>query len=171
MTGNSLGWALASVLFLGGVNWVATEIIVTSVIFEDVREAVIKLGARVEERHPRIGRKVSYFCKCALCVGIWIGFAEAIVLGGPLHPGGIWAWSAFIVNGLIYKFVGHLLLQVNAAFHNAVELLQQHVRLTKNRATISRIEALERSATSPYVDQNGSPIDTAPTPAEEPARV
>lgn len=129
--------ALLLILALGAVNWIATEIIASSVIFKDVREAVDKVGERIVGRFPRIGEKVCYFLKCALCVGVWIGFAEAAVFGGPLHPEGMWAWSAFIANGLLYKAPGHLLLQINAWFHNRVELL-------KHLAEAARYEAQDR---------------------------
>lgn len=129
---------LLLVLFLGAVNWVATEIVVTSVIFEDVRKLVDKLGRRIETRFPRAGSKVRYFVKCPLCVGVWIGFVEAAAFGGPLHPHGIWAvWAAFVANGLLYKAPGHLLLQVNAWFHHRVEL-------TKQQASLAELEVSER---------------------------
>lgn len=126
---------LLLVLFLGAVNWVTTEIVVTSVIFKDVREAADKLGTRIKQKHPRIGEKVCYFLKCALCVGVWIGFIEAAAFGGPLHPHGVWAaWAAFVANGLLYKAPGHLLLQLNGLFHNLVELLKWRADAAKNEA-------------------------------------
>ncbi len=133
MTLDSRGLLL--VLFLGGVNWMATEIVVTSVIFEDVRRAVDRFGKHIGRRFPQVGKKLCYFVKCALCVGVWIGFIEAFAFGGPLHPHGIWAaWAAFIANGLLYKAPGHLLLQVNAWFHHRVELTKWQADLAKQEA-------------------------------------
>jgi len=130
MTLDSRGLLL--VLFLGAVNWVTTEIVVTSVIFKDLRDAADKLGTRIKKRYPRIGEKVCYFLKCALCVGVWIGFIEAAAFGGPLHPHGEWAaWATFLANGLLYKAPGHLLLQLNGWFHNRVELLKWQAEAAK----------------------------------------
>ena len=78
--------ALLLVLGLGLVNWIAVEVIVTSVVFKDLREVVDRLGRHIKSRHPRIGEKVCYFLTCALCVGVWVGFVEASVFGGPLQP-------------------------------------------------------------------------------------
>lgn len=121
---------LAYVLMFGAVNWVATEIVVNSVIFKDIREKVGTWGNRVKVRYPRTGEKISYFLTCALCVGVWIGFIEAAVFGGPLHTDIPWlSWSMFVANGLAYKAVGHLLLQINGWFHNRNELMKQQVAL------------------------------------------
>lgn len=148
---------LLLVLFLGGVNWIATEIVVTSVIFEDAREVVDKFGKWVRKRFPRTGRKVCYFLKCALCVGVWIGFIEAAAFGGPLHPHGTWAvWAAFIANGLLYKAPGHLLLQINGWFHNRVELMKWQALLAKGEAC-EREELAELGNTTPQQDRSQVP--------------
>jgi|GEM_PF-3713904 len=125
---------LSFVFFLGAVNWIVTLMLVSALIFEDLRELFDKLGKRVEKRHPRVGRKISDFFKCALCVGVWIGFIQAGLFGGPLRLEGGWAWATFIANGLLYKAVGHLLLQVNAWFHGRVELLKWLARCAEHEA-------------------------------------
>lgn len=139
-----VGMALA----LGVVNWVATEIVVTSVIFEDIRRVVDGLGKRLKPRHPCLSRKVCYFLNCALCVGIWIGFIEAFAFGGPLQPHGLWAsWAAFIANGLLYKAPGHVLLQLNAWFHNRNELFKAQIQLVRRQTDSESLEASWGSAT------------------------
>ena len=110
---------MLTVLYLGIVNWMATVIITESVIFEDFRDMVRRYGKSLEANHPRIGRKVCYFVTCALCMGTWIGFIEAIVFDGPLR---FW-WLSFIANGLLYKGIGHLFLQLNALAHHMVTRL------------------------------------------------
>lgn len=127
---NPEGFAL--VAFLGLVNWIATEVIVTSVIFKDVREVMDRLGKRVSQRSPRLGEKICYFLKCALCVGVWVGFIQAAFFSGPLQLEGWWSWATFIANGLLFKGAGHLFLQVNGWFHNRIELMKSQVQAIKS---------------------------------------
>lgn len=135
------------VVGFGLVNWIATEIVVNSVVFEDVRELVSGFGRRVHKRHPRIGHKITYFTGCCLCVGVWVGFIEALVFGGPLQIHAGWlAWASFIANGLAYKAVGHLLLQVNGSFHNGVELLKQKAALAAHAVHNAEVEQLKAAA-------------------------
>lgn len=108
---------LTTVLFLGLVNWIATIIITESVIFEDVRAYVERRGKLLEATHPRAGRKLSYFVTCALCMGTWVGLVEALCFGGPLSFGIL----SFVANGLLFKALGHLFLQVNALAHHKVQ--------------------------------------------------
>lgn len=109
--------SLTTVFFLGLINWIATIIIVESVIFEDVRAFIERRGKLLEHNHPRAGRKLSYFITCALCTGTWVGFVEALCFGGPLSFGIL----SFIANGLLFKALGHLFLQVNALAHHKVQ--------------------------------------------------
>lgn len=104
---------LATVVFLGLVNWIATIIIVESVIFEDVRSFIQRRGKLLEATRPALGRKLGYVITCALCTGTWVGFVEALCFGGPLRFGVL----SFIANGLLFKAIGHLFLQVNAFAH------------------------------------------------------
>lgn len=110
---------LTTVLYLGLINWIATIIIVESVLFEDVRGWIQRRGKLLEETRPAVGRKVSYVITCALCTGTWIGFVEALCFGGPLSFGIL----SFIANGLLFKALGHLFLQVNALAHHRVQEL------------------------------------------------
>lgn len=92
---------METIIAAGLVNWIATLIIVEGVIFDDARRWVTR-------RADRAGWwKLSYLVTCHLCAGTWVGFALALVVRGPL-PGG------FIVNGLAYKAVGHITLEVTA---------------------------------------------------------
>lgn len=133
----------ALLLALGLGNWIATEIFVASVICEDLREWGVKFGQRVEAKLPRLGRKIVYFTRCALCVGIWIGFAQAAVFGGPFRPQGGWFnWTAcFVANALACKGIGHLLLQLNAVAHHYVQLLTWRTRRTEWEAKEKKAEA------------------------------
>jgi len=137
MSATITGVSALFVLFLGLVNWVATEIVVTSIIFKDIREWTDNLGMRLKKRHPRTGEKLCYFLKCALCVGVWIGFVEALVFDGPLHSQLTWiGWAAFVANGLLYKGVGHLLLQVNAWFHHRIDLMKVDVQMKQREIAL-----------------------------------
>lgn len=109
------------VIFLGLVNWIATIIITESVIFEDVRSVVTSRADCIGRRHPSIGRKLRYFVTCALCMGTWVGFIQAICFGGPLEFG----YLSFVANGLLYKAIGHLFLQINAWFHVTIQNKQE----------------------------------------------
>lgn len=112
--------AVLGVFALGLVNWVVTVIITQNKVCEDVRDAVECFGKWLEPKSKRIGSKVRYFASCPMCVGVWLGFAEAAAFGGPLHPHP--AWAAWIANGLLYKAVGHLVLQMSAVLHNVSEM-------------------------------------------------
>jgi hypothetical protein len=104
---------------LGLINWLVTVLVTQNKVFEDVRSLVTRCGEWIEPRCRPIGSKVRYFASCPMCVGAWIGFAEAAAFGGPLHPHP--SWASWIANGLLYKAVGHLILQVSAVLHNASE--------------------------------------------------
>lgn len=87
------------VLYLGLVTWLATLIIVEGKIFDTPRQWVVSYAPG----------KLSYLVTCHLCAGTWVGFALAAVAGGPF--GG---WAAIVLNGLLYKAIGHLVLEVVA---------------------------------------------------------
>lgn len=76
---------------------------------EQAIEAGRTLDARLSkaERAGRTARrwhKVAYLFHCHLCLGLWIGWAVALVIPGPLPH--------FLLNGLLYKAVGHVVLEV-----------------------------------------------------------
>lgn len=101
------------VLYLGLVCWLATTVIVESVLFAPARVSVQRWAVR-HGRPRRGGRRPSwrdslaYLVGCHLCTGIWVGLAIALVAGGPFdQPLVGWALS-----GLTYKAIGHLVLEV-----------------------------------------------------------
>ena len=88
---------LSYLLVAGLVNWIATLVLVEGKIFEPVRNAVS-------------GEYLSYFVRCHLCTGVWVGIAEAVAftaLGAPVPFAG---WWLVLANALAFKAVGHLIL-------------------------------------------------------------
>jgi hypothetical protein len=86
-----------NVLWLGLANWMAAYIITQGAVFQPVRDLV----HRHTHHRPR-AHHLSYLTACFLCAGVWVGFAEAAVFGGPFR-----GWAAIIINGLVYKAIGH----------------------------------------------------------------
>lgn len=86
------------VAVMGLVNWLATLIVVEGVIFDEPREWLAQ----------RLPLKLSYLLSCHLCAGVWVGFALALVVPGPIEAGVM----SVVVNGIAYKAVGHLVLEV-----------------------------------------------------------
>lgn len=83
------------VLYAGLVVWIITMVCVESELFRPVRECCPKRF------------KLDYLTSCALCTGVWVGWAVAGVLAllgahGPL-PG-------VLLNGLLYKGAAHWML-------------------------------------------------------------
>jgi hypothetical protein len=87
MGGNDV--QVSRVVYLGLVNWIITLIVTRSSLFAPIRVAAAEL-------HPRLGELAT----CPLCAGTWVGFYQALIVGGPL-PGAFW-------NGLLYKAVAEL---------------------------------------------------------------
>lgn len=83
---------LLIVLLLGVVNWIATKILIEGHIFEPVRQQVARVPG------------FSKFPTCALCVGTWVGIAEAAVFGGPLA-----GMTGFVANALVFKGLGEVI--------------------------------------------------------------
>ena len=145
--------SLSVLLYASLINWVATYILVSGVIFEDYRNWVKGIAKRIQRRAPRTGKQLAYLVSCALCMGTWVGFALAVVLPGPVHPRHPWwapSWMiatvAIILNGLLYKAVGHLFLQVNGWFHSRIELMNSE---TKANRVISESESDPERAKEP----------------------
>lgn len=95
------------VLALGLVVWLATTIIVEGVVFDRPRNW---LGEKAKTNG--VAHWFHELLTCHLCTGVWVGFALAIVAGGPFPE-----WWGVIVNGLLYKAVGHLILQLSMLAH------------------------------------------------------
>ena len=101
---------IETVLFAGLVNWLATLIIVESFVFEPVRSWV---------RQGWPGSKLDYLMSCHLCMGTWAGLILALVVPGPFtHPTLFW-----FLNGLLYKAVGHIVLEITAILKHINSLL------------------------------------------------
>lgn len=93
-----------TVIALGLVNWMATTILVESKLFRPLRQFVNnrRFGPR-----KVLWDKLSYLVGCHLCTGTWVGLAQAAVFGSP------WSgWYGWIAGGLLYKAVGHLVLEL-----------------------------------------------------------
>ncbi len=97
-------WRLSDVVYLGLANWLATIIITSSSLFAPLR-------ARAAVVHPKLGELVT----CPLCAGVWVGFGQGVLLGGPLEN--------FFWNGLVYKAVAELVQSVVLAIASVSRLL------------------------------------------------
>lgn len=129
-----LGLVVAAVL----INWIVTTILVESKLTEPVRTWIIheSLQIRWADEWHHIGNrhwfefplettqeqvdavkhvmrgpwaKVAQLVTCQLCTRVWIGFALAAYLGGPV--GG---WAAIVANGLLYAAGGHLIFEMRS---------------------------------------------------------
>jgi hypothetical protein len=82
------------VVCLGLVNWLLTVLVTSSSLFAPIRLAAAEV-------HPKLGE----LTRCPLCAGVWLGWFEAFVLGGPIPSRGL---GQVFWNGLLYKAVGEL---------------------------------------------------------------
>ena len=128
----------ALVIYAGLINWIVTTIFVESKLFEPWRTWVIHEAYQIrygDEWH-HIGNKhwfefpiettqeqadavqpvlrgpwakVAQLVTCQLCTRVWVGFALALYLSGPIH--GVFAIPA---NGLLYAAVGHFLFELRS---------------------------------------------------------
>lgn len=127
------------VLWAGLINWLVTTIITESTLFsplrlwlifrstaimtpdglkhvgreayswpEDTTSADVDAAMANKIVHGR-WKKPTQLLTCQLCTRVWIGFALALYLGGPIG-GFFWV----IANGLLYAAVGHLLYSLEA---------------------------------------------------------
>lgn len=97
-------------LYAGLVCWLVTTILVEGELLRPLREAA---GGWVPPYEllgmadlPGFWRrpKIAYLIQCHLCTGTWVGLLLGLVVPGPL--------SLRLLNGLLYKAVGHLVLVV-----------------------------------------------------------
>ncbi len=84
---------------------------------EYVRQVLV--GAGQPTKHYKV--KASYICQ--LCAGVWIGLGLALWTPGPL--------GNFFLDGLLYKAVGHLVLEVQSLLRFSTELIKSHKRSTR----------------------------------------
>lgn len=122
-------------LYLGLVCWLATLIIVESELTRPLREWLERRAQRelpvpktIPEAHVRadyrtknghifffffgtrpVFEKLRYAVSCHLCAGVWVGVVLAAIFGGPFTGP-----AATAANGLLYKAIGHLTLEVAA---------------------------------------------------------
>ena len=122
------------VVFASLINWLVTTFFVESSLFQPVRDYVLRTGVHIVvngRKLPPSGKipddmtradveagqlvrswwamKLAQLVTCIMCLGVWVGFAEALYFGGPLH-----GWAAIIANGLLYKAGGHLIYELRS---------------------------------------------------------
>ena len=122
-------------VFASLINWLVTTIFVESSLFAPLRDRVMRWGVvlvlkdgrtvsptgqlndsltREDIESGQIKRKwyaekSAMLVTCIMCLGVWVGFAEALYFGGPL--GG---WAAIVANGLLYKAGGHFIYELRS---------------------------------------------------------
>ena len=131
-------WTL--VAFAAFINWISTTILVESSLFAGIRERILRWGVvlvvevdgktmrlpptgdiastgltqeqlqtgRVE--HTWYSLKCAQLVTCIMCLGVWVGVAEALVLGTPWHH----IWYAVPAAALLYKAGGHFLYELRS---------------------------------------------------------
>lgn len=125
-----------TVFYLVLINWIVTTILTESTLFLAFRQWFVVRTWYVTcrgERHRCGGTKVflwpedateeeasvepyhwgpwlkpAQLVTCQLCMRVWVGFAEAAVIGGPF---GRWFVPA---NGLLFAAGGHLILELRS---------------------------------------------------------
>jgi len=87
-------------------------------------------GSKRRDNPSRLGPRLKYLPTCPMCMGVWIGFTQAGVFGGPLDVNISWApWIAnvsmsIVANGLLFKAVGHFFIQLGAILHHTAEFMK-----------------------------------------------
>jgi Protein of unknown function (DUF1360) len=89
---------IALVLGLGLVCWIVTTIICESQLTKPLRDLV--------KRKRTFFVWLDYLLSCPLCVGVWVGIAETLYV--QVRPG----FAGFVFSALLYKAVGHLVLEL-----------------------------------------------------------
>jgi hypothetical protein len=122
------------VVFASFINWIATTIFVESSLFAPIRDRILRMGVSLlvnGRKLPSTGKipddmtradveagklvrakwaeKLAMLVTCIMCLGVWVGFAEALYFGGPF--GG---WAAIVANGLLYKAGGHFIYELRS---------------------------------------------------------
>ena len=122
-------------VFASLINWLVTTIFVESSLFAPMRDKVLRMGVVLKLKDGRLvsptgqlnenltredieagqiirkwyAEKAAMLVTCIMCLGVWVGFAEALYFGGPL--GG---WAAIVANGLLYKAGGHFIYELRS---------------------------------------------------------
>lgn len=129
---------VGEIVLLGMANWLATLLIVESELFRPLREWIFRHWQNairfdsdftatelmenvqvLETFHESyLWRQAKYLVNCHLCVGVWVGFAEALVLVHPLIGSGV---VGIVLTALVFKAIGHATLEVVAVLkgHNS----------------------------------------------------
>lgn len=123
-------------LFATLINWISTTILVESSLFAGLRDRVLRLGVvlvlpdgrrlpptgkvseeltKADIESGRVDRtwwalKLAQLVTCIMCVGVWVGLAEALVLGTPWHH----VWYAVPAAALLYKAGGHFVYELRS---------------------------------------------------------
>lgn len=121
-----MAWSL--IIAAGLINWLATTIIVESEITRPLRDwLTLRRMSRIElppehtdayktvvisyaQRISPVYEKVAYLFGCHLCSGTWVGLVEAIAFGPVISSG----FVGIVATGLLFKAVGHLVLELVA---------------------------------------------------------
>jgi hypothetical protein len=154
------------ILFMAGVNALATLIVVESKFFELPRTKVRQIGKWLESQGapaPDSGRlkrtirwgcryaggMMAYFVGCPLCTGVWIGILQAVIWPGPLNAH--LALMTVVANGLLYKMPGHVIYELLALLRNLNSLLSEGIEERRARASawLKLADRLERPSDEP----------------------
>jgi len=139
----SVMWEIVLVGAAGLANWIITYIIVAGAIFEGSRDKVKTKCSDITtwcDGHDRrdsrriktlrcLAGKGKYLVGCQLCCGVWVGFALTPFVPGPFHSSifGV----AMVLNGLVFKAIGHATLEVTSVWRNRSALLEEQLRLAR----------------------------------------
>lgn len=122
--------AVTTIIFLGCATWLATTILAESELFKPTRGLLDRQADHWEEHElweynefgaasrmtkfqASLWKKLSYLHGCHLCCGTWVGLVIAIATP-QLRPFG-YGIVGVILSGLVYKAIGHIVLEVTGA--------------------------------------------------------
>lgn len=121
---------LARLLLFGAVNHQITIIVVESVLFRGLRDAVSR-------RSPHLGELVS----CHLCFGTWVGFLLSLVFrpaiaAMPPVPGLPRALDDAVRRGAVIVSDGFAIALVGRLFNEVLGLLKREVRVKEEEGEL-----------------------------------
>lgn len=152
------------ILAAGVANYIATWVIVLGAIFAELRDWVERRCLCIQTRCDKRGRtlctrttrflagKVMYLVKCPLCVGVWVGFVQAVILPIPFATSlfgtvpVLSSSAAVIVNGLVFKGIGHGLFELVSVWRNRNAQLEAQTRLANEQAKLAGAIAAQLAA-------------------------
>lgn len=135
------------VVIAGLINWLVTLIVVEAAILTEARNCVRSFGERVKNDSSHcgatrfLGGKIAYLVGCHLCVGVWVGFFEAVILDAAgFSPFQLHAWLWNVGFGTFaYKAIGHLTLQISNCLHQKGELLKAQSQVVSAEAELNQL--------------------------------